>query len=237
LAAATEQVAGIAEREAQQGGDDVFHLMFYEESHSARGRAFRNLSPRVRLDGERVAELPRGFIGRDVVRRRPGGCGGLAAESCDEAIADGMRDPAAPRILPRVAPFERGGEGGVGNRRDDRAADLPRHDAGMVEVADLATEGQRHGHGGVQSPGFNLGFDLEGQGHPPALLGRQQPEIIFRVVRRRVPQLDLGVAPPLGQPDFPLVRSTERRLAQPVGDVFTHSNNTALLAQPERGGK
>ena len=148
-----------------------------------------------------------------------------------------MRDPATSRVFPRVAPLEGGGEGGVRDRRDDRAADLPGDDAGMVEVADLPAEGQGHGHGGVLPAGFDLGFDLQGQRHPPALLRSQQAEVIFRIVRRGVPELDLGVTPPLGQPRFPLVRSAEGRLAQPFGDVFAHSNNTGLFARSGRGGK
>jgi hypothetical protein len=43
----------------------------------------------------------------------------------------------------------------------------------MIEVADLAAEGQGHGHSGVLAAGFDLGFDLLRQRHPPALLGRQ----------------------------------------------------------------
>jgi hypothetical protein len=56
--------------------------------------------------------------------------------------------------------------------------------------------------------------------------------VLDEFVGRRVAQLDLGVLAPLGQPGIPLVGSTQRGLAQPIGEVFTHVFGTFMPDMP-----
>ena len=109
-----------------------------------------------------------------------------------------MRDAPAPRVLPLITPLERAGESFIRNGRDDRPTDLPGDNARVVKVADLPAKHQRHRHGAVLAAGFDLALDLQSQGNLPALFDGQEAVVVIWIVCGRVPQLGLGIAPPLG---------------------------------------
>ena len=131
-----------------------------------------------------------------------------------------MRHLPPPGRHALVGPLGRAPEGLVGNLRFYGMADEPGDHARVGQVADAPDGGD-----GRPIPGHALGdlaLNLQPQDHPPAFLGRQQPEVEIWIVGRRVAELRPGVVAPLLEPSGPLIGPPQRRFAEPFGDVVAH---------------
>ena len=149
-------------------------------TQTTRPTCFRNLSARVIFDGQLITGRPSGFIGCDIIWRRPRGGGGITAEAGDETVAYPVSDPAAARVFTPGAPLGDLLVAGIGEGRKDRTADHPGHDGGVMQIADSLTQLQRGRCARSASGDVRPHFDL--QGHAPSFVYRQQAKIKVRVI-------------------------------------------------------